>query len=300
MALAERRQAARQARRFQEADSIRDQIAEAGWDVSDSSTGFGLTPRAASLAVFDSEEEVPVRAADADDCRHSLCIAYHGWPADVLRLLTTVCAGAPPGSLEVILGIADGAEDPPPELLGLDLPALRRRPSAVRVRGAGQAQAYNAAIKQAGGTVIHVVEPSLQFRHEVLVAAEATLRDPAVGATGPFGLDTEDWRDFHPSPGPDVAALEYLVSFRRGDLLRIGPMDVAFRYYRNLDLDFSRQVVAAGFSLRVYRAEVTRHVHRLWDSTDAADRERLSRRNFNRMLDRWVRRGEGSSAPPPA
>ena len=44
--LAEARQRAREARDFGEADRLRDEIAEAGWEVRDVSGGFELIPRA--------------------------------------------------------------------------------------------------------------------------------------------------------------------------------------------------------------------------------------------------------------
>src|SRR5437660_534195 len=83
-------------------------------------------------------------------------------------------------------------------------------------------------------------------------ASGGVLDDPSVGAAGPFGLATDDWRDFKPVEVGEVMALEYLVSVRRRDIARIGEMDRAFRFYRNLDIDYSRQVVAAGLELRRY------------------------------------------------
>jgi hypothetical protein len=35
---------------------------------------------------------------------------------------------------------------------------------------------------------------------------------------------------------------------------------------------------------------VRRHTHRLWEATSAADRERLSKKNMYRFLDRWGKR----------
>ena len=299
--LARRRDAARRDRDYAAADELRDAISAAGWKVSDSPAGFVLLPLRPAVEVYPKVAAVPSAAGEPDSCQHSVCIAYHGWPEDVARLVNGFSAGAPAGSLEVLLGVADGAEDPPPDLLGSAHQSLARQVRAVRVTGAGQAQAYNAVVRCATGRIVHLVEPSLEFGFDVLQVAAASLGDPAVGACGPFGLDTADWREFQPAAGPQVMALEYLLSLRRADAGRIGEMDPGFRYYRNLDLDFSRQVAATGMELRTYPAVVQRHLHRLWDSTSAEDRDRLSRRNFNRMLDRWVRPGvAGSAAPPPA
>jgi hypothetical protein len=154
----------------------------------------------------------------------------------------------------------------------------------------GHAEALNVAARRSRGEFVHFVEPSLRLEWPVLEQAAATLADPLVGACGPFGLATDDWREFRPALKPEVMALEYLVSVRRGDIKAIGEMDAGFRFYRNLDIDYSLQVVAAGLALRRYQAVVDRGVHRVWESTPEAERERLSRRNFNLLLDRWVRR----------
>jgi len=126
-----------------------------------------------------------------------------------------------PGAVAVEHLRAGDAADPPAELLEFAHTGLARTPLAVRAPGAGQAQAYNCAVRRATGRLVHFVEPSLEFGFEVLESAAQLLRDPAVGACGPFGLDTSDWRDFQPAEGPAVMALEYLVSIRRDELGRV-------------------------------------------------------------------------------
>jgi GT2 family glycosyltransferase len=107
---------------------------------------------------------------------------------------------------------------------------------------------------------------------------------------GPFGLGTDDMRSFEPDSGPDVDALEYLLAIRRERLAAVGELDPHYRFYRNLDIDFSYQVRAAGLLVRRVECEgIVQHEHRLWESTTPEERERLSRKNFNRFLDRWGR-----------
>ncbi|HEV1998530.1 MAG TPA: hypothetical protein VGR61_10425 [Candidatus Dormibacteraeota bacterium] len=294
--LARQRLAARAAKDYPLADSIRLRIAGSGWEVADIPGGFVLSPRAAAAESYRAYNAVPAAYGDPDACVHSLCIAFHGWPQDVERLLAGVLgsAGARQGELEVILAIVEG--EPGAQLLQATHPALSRGPVAVAVdEGLGQAQALNVAARRALGRIVHFVEPSLEFGWDILEAASQVLTDSRVGACGPLGLVTEDWREFRPAPTGEVMALEYLLSVRRADLVVIGEMDPGFRFYRNLDLDFSRQVAAAGFQLRSYDAPVTRHLHRLWENTVPEERDRLSRRNFNRLLDRWVRRDAPAS-----
>ena len=294
--LARQRLAARQAKDYELADRLRTGIAELGWEVTDSAGGFSLLPRAPKAEAYPTFDAVPAAYGEVDTCAHSLCLAFHGWSEDVERLLAGVLssAGKREEVVELVVTVVDG--EPSARLLQTVHPALQRPPVVVTAgQGLGQAQALTVAARRARGRIIHFVEPSLEFGWTLLETAARVLDDPAVGACGPLGLVTEDWREFQPAPAGEVMALEYLMSVRRADLPGIGEMDPGFRFYRNLDLDFSRQVVAAGFLLRSYQLPVIRHAHRLWESTPSEERDRLSRRNFNRLLDRWVRRDGPSS-----
>ena len=294
--LAQQRLAARQARDYGLADRLRTRISDLGWEVSDSAGGFALTPRATAGESYPAYNAVPAAYEQADTCPHSLCLAFHGWTEDVERLLAGVLnsVGGREAVVELVLTVVEG--EPSAPLLQTMHPALSRPPVVVRVGDSlGQAQALNVAARRARGRIVHFVEPSVEFGWDLLETAAGILDDPGVGACGPLGLTTEDWREFQPAPAGEVMALEYVLSVRRADIPRIGEMDLGFRFYRNLDLDFSRQVAAAGLRLRSYDFELIRHAHRLWESTAPEDRDRLSRRNFNRLLDRWVRRDGPSS-----
>jgi hypothetical protein len=64
-----------------------------------------------------------------------------------------------------------------------------------------------------------------------------------------------------------------------------------FKWYRNADLDYSFQVRDAGLRTIVDPAlPVTRHTHRLWETTPDAEREEWSRKNFFRFRDHWADR----------
>jgi len=63
--------------------------------------------------------------------------------------------------------------------------------------------------------------------------------------------------------------------------------DRGFKFYRTCDIELSFRVKDQGLRVVVTPVPVTRHEHRMWASTSEADRERLSKRNFYRFLDRW-------------
>ena len=65
-----------------------------------------------------------------------------------------------------------------------------------------------------------------------------------------------------------------------------------FWFYRIADIEFSFRLRDHGHGRAVAVAglPVRKHEHRLWETTEPADRDRLSRRNFYRFLDRWGKR----------
>jgi hypothetical protein len=107
--------------------------------------------------------------------------------------------------------------------------------------------------------------------------------------------------EFQADDGPEVDAIEgYLLAVPRALAARVG-VDPKDRYYRNADLDYSFAVRALGYPtdrgtpsgspepLRATRVEVpaTRHRHRGFHDTDPRERDRASRKNYDRFLGRW-------------
>src|SRR5439155_4393412 len=126
---------------------------------------------------------------------------------------------------------------------------------------------------------------------DVLGPLERALDDPSVGLAGPFGVVTEDLNEFTQDDGPEVDAIEgYLMAFRRDlllELARFGPFDDRFRFYRAADIELSFRVKDRGLRCVVVPLPLRRHEHRMWANTPEEERERLSKRNFYRFLDRW-------------
>ncbi|MGH7862439.1 MAG: hypothetical protein ACREOS_09400 [Candidatus Dormibacteraceae bacterium] len=281
--LVEERDRARHARDFELADRIRDRLGSLGWAALDAPDGTRLEALAERIEVPDGK---PSQLQSPDRTDFSVILVLYGWPEDVRRLLS----GLGRGSHQLELIAVDISEQgiPPPEL-GPRPPGVTIRVLRPTRRG-GHASALNAAIHQAWGRIVCLIEPSLEFGPNTLSDLDEALSDPQVGLAGPFGLRNFDEHHFEPSPGGAADALEYLLAFRRRDAARIGDIDRRFRYYRNFDLDFSYQVRAAGLRIKLIEATgVVRHQHRVWESTPVAERDRLSRRNFNLWMDHWVR-----------
>jgi len=154
----------------------------------------------------------------------------------------------------------------------------------------GFAAAVNAGIEASVCEVCVLFDPGVELKGDAISPLLETLSDPTVVVAGPFGLRARGTlKEFGESPGPEVDAIEgYCMAFRRADALAIGGLDPKFRFYRMADVEFSFRLRARGArAVVVSGLPVEKHEHRLWESTEPAERDRLSRRNMYRFLDRW-------------
>ena len=114
-----------------------------------------------------------------------------------------------------------------------------------------------------------------------------------MGVAGGFGISSGDLRRFEDAGPGDVTAIEgYAIAFRREDAAERGPVDEHFRFYRNLDIWWSLVLRDEGEGTAPRRAVAVpipaiRHEHRGWTSLPEAERDRLSKRNFYRIIDRF-------------
>lgn len=81
------------------------------------------------------------------------------------------------------------------------------------------------------------------------------------------------------------------MAFRKADAEAVGGFDRKFRFYRIADFELSfRLRDRGGRQARVVPVPVRKHAHRLWEATEPAERDRLSKKNFYRFLDLWRER----------
>ena len=273
--LVRRREDRRRARDFTEADALRERIRSLGFDVVDSPTGPEVGARPGRPAPFDA----------------SVHWVSEGWPEDVLRGIEAFGRHHPNSRLQQVVVDLTGSDDAP---WPTETELVRCDP------GLGWAAARNAGLQRASAPLVLVVDGSVEPTGDVLTPLAGVLADPAVGVAGPFGLVTDDLREFRESDGPEVHAVEgYLMAFRREVLSEGGGFDERFRFYRAADVELSFRIRDRGFVARVVPLPVVRHEHRAWANTPEDERDRLSRRNFRRFLDRWGGRTDliGRAAP---
>jgi hypothetical protein len=296
--LARARSEARAARDFAAADGLRAEIEAAGWKIVDRGLEFTLAPAAppdiaeGARVRYGSSASVPSRLGEAPAAAVTVAMAVSDWPDDLARTLGGLRARA-----AIATQIVIAADDPSPALtaaledLGAGAPPdLEIVWTSARL---GHAAALNAAIRRAAGEVVLILDASVEPSGDIVSPLVAALADPGVAVAGGWGLASSDLRHFEETPSGDAAAIEgYALAFRRSDYLARGPLDEGFRFYRNLDIWWSLVLRDEGEGVPSRRAlavplPASRHEHRVWTHTVEAQRERLSRRNFYRIIDRF-------------
>jgi cysteinyl-tRNA synthetase len=231
-------------------------------------------------AQTDSAEPAAARAV-------TVLTVVHGWQPDVERWLLSLFTHCK-ADFEAL--VVDNSGDT--RLAGwLDQRSAERLRVLRLDPPEGFGIAVNAAIDAAAGAVCVLCDQSIEFTGDAVTPLVEALEAADVAVAGSFGLRARDStiKEFEEDRGPDVDAVEgYCMAFRRADALAAGGMDPKFRFYRIADLDFSfRLREHGGRALALPDLPLIRHEHRLWEATDAAERDRLSKRNFYRFLDRW-------------
>jgi GT2 family glycosyltransferase len=289
-ALAAEREERRRAKDFAAADALRDLIARLGFSVIDGTDGPSLEPIAVPephrIAAHDVESLLD-EPATADVSVHWV---VEGWPEDVARGLAGFRVNERGRDVRYV--VADVTETEPSSY-DADVEVLPLE------TGTGWGAAVNAALKRSRGRYVVVMDGSIEPTGDVFARLETALDDPSVGVCGPFGISTEDLREFHESDGPEVDAIEgYLMAFRRDVIRDVGLFDEKFRWYRTADIECSFRIKDAG--LRALRVDVpvVKHEHRMYHATPEAERERLSKRNYYRFLERFRDRYDLLVRPP--
>jgi hypothetical protein len=259
--------------------------------VIDEPDGWRLEPLIEETPEPPGPDDVPLeQPPTVDVSAHWVC---EGWPEDIARAISAFRRHAGGRRIQYVIADVTGQE---PARWGTDVEVVPL--DAVR----GWAAARNAGLRRSRGRLVLILDGSVEPTGDVIAPIEAALVDPSVGVCGPFGIVTEDLRQFEPAPGPGPCdAIEgYLIALRRDTLLVAGMFDEKFRWYRTADIEYSFRVKDTGLRAEVVPVPVERHEHRMWFDTPPADRAKWSKRNFYRFLDRWRDRWDLTIAGEPS
>jgi cysteinyl-tRNA synthetase len=280
--LLRRRQEARKSKDFATADRIRDEILAQGYVLRDTPAGLEVLP----VPRYETIEAGAIASTldQPPTCDFTFNVLYERYPHDLERFLAGLRAHR--GSWDVEVIIVDNAS---PDGEHLDLMADEDVRVIHLAREVGWAEARNAGLKISRGRLIALVDLSLEPTGDILSPLATALEDPAAGVVGPFGLRSQDMREWEPSDGPEVDAIEgYLLVAKREALAR-GLLNEKFKWYRNADIDLSFQIRHLGLAAQVVPLPVRKHAHRGWEELAEPERTRRSKKNHYIFFDRWKR-----------
>lgn len=282
--LLERRSAARAARDWAAADTLRRELAALGWEVQDGASGSTARP---ILASAPEAAVAPDRVDEAAAVPLGIVVVAEDHPDDLARLLRGLGDHPPSVSWELIVVANAPSFDLDEVLADVRDPVI---PEVLRSsERLGWADTRTLGMRASRGEVILLIDTSLEATGDLAGPIAAAFEDPSVGLAGGWGVRSRDGREFVEAPAGEVDAIEaYCLAVRREALRAVGGFDRRFRFYRNADLDFSFAVRDAGWrAIATEPLPALRHEHRGWTSVPADERDRLSKRNFYRFLDRW-------------
>ncbi len=291
----------RQQTRYPQADEVRLQLNAAGYAVRDTRRGPLVLPRRQEeeFAVISSSSDAPDHTQAPDLYQFSVNLLAHNSRADLQRCIESVCRYSADRRIELLI-IDNGSTD---DTLGYlqqlarqhDLRGAQQQKIGLHVLFAdhnmGFAAGRNATMRASQGRYIVLLDTSIELQGDIWQPLEQALADPDSGLVGPYGLVTDDLRDFREAPGLDVDAIEgYLMAFRRAVLGETGWIDEKFRFYRLMDIYYSFFFKTAGYrvvTVPEVAARVEKHSHREWYSLNEEERATKSKKNYDIFRARW-------------
>ena len=315
VALAHERSDARAARDWPRADALRAAIEAAGWRVVDRGTDVALEPAAPptieedGLVRYGSAADVPSVLGEPPSARFTVELVADDWHDDLARTLAGLRAHAPAGTHVVVVANAPSAGQAARLAPGSpDLaPIAGAPPEVVRTSvRLGHAAARNVGLRRARGAIVVLASSSVEPTGDPLTPLEAVLADPAVAVAGPIAFVTPDLRRFAAAPGAaaDTIGLAWLA-FRRDDVAALGPIDEKLVLpdhlgtWWSLALRVGAEPGAGPRAARNVALPLAVHEERPPAGIPDAERDRLAKRAFYRVLDRFRERRDLLSGPAP-
>ena len=296
-----RRSRLRDAGEYRGADSIRADLENAGYVVEDDAKGSRIRPKAEweklteDRDIVSSAAEVPSLVHERDSREITIGIVACNYVEDVKRAVQSVFKWSNGRDIEAVI-LDNGSTDGTSEWLE----SLSASDARVRVIHAdhklGEGAAKNIVLKQSLGRTVVLLDTSAEVCEDIFGRIEEMLDQENVGVAGPFGLRTDNLHHFHDGEGEsgDMDAMQaYCFAFRRSALQEVGLMRESFRFYRNLDIDYSFHFKEKGKRILAdVSLGVVQHEHRVWSELAEGERDELSLKNYRRFLEKWGARAD--------
>jgi len=276
--LARARQAARAEKNFALSDTLRDEIASQGFEVVDVAGGYELRPKK-RYATYASTRDI--RAINSGKYPITVAMIIDGFHEDAIETIATIKAHSDCAIALLVNGAPGALAD-----------QLDARTSLVELtENFGWGESANALLRNVTSEFIVIMDPSTRFTGDAISPVLAQLQTPdfvAVGWRGGLINLEDDWRSVDDKGAGEVDVLfSYFIAMHREDALAARGFNNRALYYRNADIEFSLGLRHANGRLLQMDLPLEQARHHGYYDTDEQYRELQSKKNYDRILERF-------------
>jgi len=160
----------------------------------------------------------------------------------------------------------------------------------------GWGEAMNALLKFAPAPYVVVMDPSTHFTGDAMTPVLEKLRENefvAVGWRGGLVNVEDEWRSVDDKgPGEVDVLFSYFMALNRDAAVEANAFNIRAVYYRNADIEFSLKLRQAHGRLWQMELPLMQERHHGYYDTDEAYRDEQSKKNYDRILDRFRGKNE--------
>ena len=284
--LAQERLDARAAKDFAKADQLRDQIAALGFEVIDVAGGFEFRAKE-RFPTYASTRDIKAIKVNGDI---AIAMIVDGFTADAAETVRTIKAHCQTPIVALV------TSDPAELIEEID---LQFQLIAI-TENFGWGENANALLKNISSKYLVIMDPSTRFTGDAMAPVLAELSKGEFSAVGWRGglVNTEDeWRSVDDKGAGEVDVLfSYFLAFNCADATNAGGFNNRAIYYRNADIEFSLRLRHSSGRLLQMDLPLEQARHHGYYDTDEQFREIQSKKNYDRILERF--RGKSAILSP--
>ena len=276
--LAKARLAARAERNFALSDQLRDEIAALGFEVVDVAGGYELRPKK-RFPTYESTRDI--RPINSGKFEITVAMIIDGFHEDAVTTIKTIKEHSQCAIAILVVG------DP-----GVLVNELDSRTSLVQLtEDFGWGESANALLRNVTSEFIVIMDPSTRFIGDAITPVLAELKKRefvAVGWRGGLVNLEDDWRSVDDKGAGEVDVLfSYFLAMHREDALAARGFSNRALYYRNADIEFSLNLRHSNGRLLQMDIPLEQDRHHGYHDTDAEYRDAQSKKNYDRILERF-------------
>ena len=285
-ALAQARMDARAAKDFALADKYRDELLQAGFEVVDVAGGYELKPKKPYITLAYPRD---IRTIDLEkDVTVGLIV--DGFTEDALETVKAIKSNSDCGVAIISIGDA-----------GSLFEQMDKRTYLISVTpGAAWGDCANVFLEKVQSKYVVIMDPSTRFTGDAISPVVEELEKGeyvAVGWRGGLVNTDDEWRSVDDKgPGEVDVLFSYFMALNRAAMVEVGGFNPRALYYRNADIEYSLKIRQAGGKLLQMELPLIQERHHGYHDVDPEYREVQSKKNYDRILDKY--RGKSAILSP--